>query len=122
MSEISGKVSQTPVVLRLFGVFELEIEGRPVAQELPRKDRWLFALLALAGERPVQRAWRAQTLWPISETLESQAAAYLRKSLWNLRNTLGDHCFGDWVRSAASGEWCLLSAGIVAGWRDYVKT
>jgi len=91
MSEISGKATQVPIVLRLFGVFELEIEGRSVAQELPRKDRWLLALLALAGERPVQRTWLAQNLWPFPETLESQAATYLRKSLWNLRNTLGEH-------------------------------
>ncbi|MCW3051526.1 MAG: transcriptional activator domain protein, partial [Chthonomonadales bacterium] len=91
MSEISGKASQSPVVLRLFGVFELEIEGRSVAQDLPRKDRWLLALLVLAGGRPVQRVWLAQNLWPFPETLESQAATYLRKSLWNLRSTLGDH-------------------------------
>jgi predicted ATPase/DNA-binding SARP family transcriptional activator/Tfp pilus assembly protein PilF len=74
--------------LRLFGAFDLQVEGQPTTSLRLRKDRWLLALLSLAHGRPVQRDWLAQTLWPFPDFLPSQAAYNLRRSLSALRKAL----------------------------------
>lgn len=48
----------------------------------------LLALLALRAPREVERAWLAETLWPDAE--ESRGRFYLRRTLLELRETLGE--------------------------------
>jgi predicted ATPase/DNA-binding SARP family transcriptional activator len=79
-----------PLAIRLFGAFEVQVHGRPLPPLRVRKDRWLLALLVLEQERPLSRIWLAQTLWPFPDTLESNAADNLRRSLYILRKALGD--------------------------------
>lgn len=74
--------------LRLFGSFDVRINGQPLSRLRSRKEQWLLALLALKHDRDVSRDWLAATFWPDNE--ESQGLFYLRKALSNLRNALGD--------------------------------
>lgn len=73
--------------LRLFGTFDVRVQGQPMPSLRYRKDQWLLALLALRHDREVSRDWLAETFWPDNE--ESQGKFYLRKSLSSLRNVLG---------------------------------
>ncbi len=73
--------------LRLFGSFDVRINGQPVPLR-SRKEQWLLALLTLRHDREVSRDWLATTFWPDND--ESQALFYLRKALSNLRNLLGE--------------------------------
>lgn len=81
--------------VRLFGGFDVRIEGEPLPALRSRREQWLLALLVLRQDRNTARDWLATTLWPDND--EAQALFYLRKSLSNLRQALG---------SASS---CLLS-------------
>ncbi len=76
-----------PLAMRLFGPFDVRVQGTPVAHWHTRKCQWLLALLTLRHDRPVERSWLAGTLWP--ESTQSQAAANLRLSLTHLRHSLG---------------------------------
>lgn len=79
--------STAPLVLRLFGPFQVWVEGRPLPRLRSRKGERLLALLALHHEVSVERCWVAGTLWP--ESPEPQGLASLRKSLYDLRRALG---------------------------------
>jgi predicted ATPase/DNA-binding SARP family transcriptional activator len=52
-----------------------------------RKEQWLLALLLLHHDRPQERAWLAETLWP--DSLRERALQNLRRSLNELRHVLG---------------------------------
>ncbi len=78
------------LTLRLFGAFEIGIHGAPLPHTRSAKDRWLLALLALQGGRPVTRAWLAEMLWPQDEYSPGQSRGYLRRSLMGLRKAMGD--------------------------------
>jgi hypothetical protein len=75
-----------PLVLRLFGPFEVFAEGNPLPHLCTQKGRWLLALLALRAGSPVARDWLAGTLWPDSP--QSQALGSLRRSLTDLHSAL----------------------------------
>src|SRR5579872_2051848 len=77
-----------PLDIRLFGVFDVQIGGRPLPRLRTRKGQWLLALLVLRGDHPTEREWLAATLWP--ESTQNQAAANLRLSLTDLRQALGE--------------------------------
>src|SRR5262249_25834589 len=79
--------SPVPLVLRLFGPFELRLHRHPVSCLRSRKGQWLLALLVLRHGRDVERDWLAGTLWPDSP--EAAARANLRSSLKELRCALG---------------------------------
>ncbi|HLV81248.1 MAG TPA: tetratricopeptide repeat protein [Chthonomonadaceae bacterium] len=88
---MEGKPSNEPaesLVIRLFGPFDVRLGGRPLPRLRSHKEQWLLALLVLRAARPVERDWLAGTLWPESDA--SQAAYNLRRSLSNLRQTLGE--------------------------------
>src|SRR6478672_1475357 len=72
----------------LFGGFDARVADRPLPPLRSRREQWLLALLVLRHDRDTARDWLAATLWPDNE--ESQALFYLRKSLSNLRQALGD--------------------------------
>jgi predicted ATPase/class 3 adenylate cyclase len=76
-----------PLVIRLFGPFELLVNGCPPPRLRTRKGQWLLALLAMRAGRELDRAWLASTLWPDSSA--TQAFVNLRVSLNDLRRVLG---------------------------------
>jgi predicted ATPase/DNA-binding SARP family transcriptional activator len=73
--------------LRLFGTFDVRIQGQPMPPLRYRKEQWLLALIALRHDRDLSRDWLAATFWP--ENDESQGRFYLRKALSSLRSSLG---------------------------------
>jgi predicted ATPase/DNA-binding SARP family transcriptional activator len=85
-SAVSDRAS-CPLTLRLFGPFEVCVNGAPLPRLRARKAQWLLALLTLYAHRDVERAWLAGTLWPDSP--EPQAFNNLRVNLSDLRRALG---------------------------------
>jgi predicted ATPase/DNA-binding SARP family transcriptional activator len=75
-----------PLAIRLFGPFEVRVNGVPIPRLRSRKGEWLLALLALRAGA-VERNWLAGTLWPDSAAIH--ALASLRRSLTDLRRALG---------------------------------
>ncbi len=80
-------VGSPPLTLNLFGSIEVRVHGIPLRRLHSRKGLWLLALLTLRQGKPVERDWLVGTLWPDSS--QSQALAYLRQSLTELRHALG---------------------------------
>lgn len=87
MSTRPPDFNDSPLAIRLFGPLEARIHGQLLRPLRSRKGLWLLALLVLRHDRPPSRSWLAGTLWPDSD--ESQALAYLRQSLSDLRHALG---------------------------------
>ena len=83
----SGALGTTKLSIRLFGSFEVRMDGQSIPRLRSRKGQWLLALLALRAGRPIERAWLAGTLWP--ETTEENALVSLRQTLADLRQALG---------------------------------
>ncbi|MDR3687876.1 MAG: BTAD domain-containing putative transcriptional regulator [Fimbriimonas sp.] len=79
--------SPAPLSIRLFGPIEIQVQGDPLPRLRSRKGLWLLALLTLKKGQPVERNWLAGALWPDSS--QSQALAYLRHCLTELRHALG---------------------------------
>src|SRR5437588_9961348 len=77
----------SPLIIRLFGPFEVTLDGAPLSGVRSRKGQWLLALLALRPGCGVERTWLAGTLWPDSP--ESQSLGSLRSCLTDLRRALG---------------------------------
>jgi predicted ATPase/class 3 adenylate cyclase/DNA-binding SARP family transcriptional activator/regulation of enolase protein 1 (concanavalin A-like superfamily) len=75
------------LLIRLFGPFEVRLNGAPLPRPRTRKAHWLLALLTLRSGAEVERAWLAGMLWPDSP--EPQAYVSLRNSLADLRGVLG---------------------------------
>ena len=76
-----------PLVIRLFGVCEVWVEGVPLPRLRSRQGLWLLALLALRQDRNMPRTWLQATLWP--DSLPEKAAYNLRRTLSDLRGALG---------------------------------
>src|SRR5438552_8269290 len=83
---VSGR-AEPALTIRLFGPFEVQLNGAPLPRLRTRKGQWLLALLALRHGCEVDRAWLAGVLWP--ESSEAQALGSLRNSLTDLRHALG---------------------------------
>jgi len=82
-----GKDNQTSQLkLLLLGSPRVELAGTPL-EVSRRKAIALLAYLAVTGEVH-QRETLATLLWPDYD--ESKAHAYLRRTLWSLKKTLGD--------------------------------
>jgi DNA-binding SARP family transcriptional activator len=79
--------SQCPLVIRLFVLFDVRLNGAPLPYFRTRKHQWLLALLALRHDRQVDWDWLAGTRWP--ESPASQALYNLRRCLSELRSALG---------------------------------
>jgi predicted ATPase/DNA-binding SARP family transcriptional activator len=67
---------------------QVQVHGLPLPACRSRKPLWALALLTLHPNRPVQREWLAETLWPDSK--QSQAFANLRPVLSELRRALAE--------------------------------
>ena len=79
--------TECPLSIRLFGAFDVQVNGQPLPRLRSRKGQELLALLVLRPGRQVERSWLAGVLWP--ESGESQALANLRLCLTDLRKALG---------------------------------
>ena len=87
MQTENDQVSEFRLQVRLFGAFEVRIDGVPIPPLRTRKVQWLLALLLLHQDQSLDRAWLAGTLWPDSAPVS--ALFNLRQSLSNLRYALG---------------------------------
>ncbi|MCL7454095.1 MAG: hypothetical protein M8467_13710 [Anaerolineae bacterium] len=74
--------------IRLFGPFEVELDGEPVTRFVTDKARALLAYLAVEADRPHRREALAGLLWP--EVPEPAARGSLRTALNNVRQVVGD--------------------------------
>jgi DNA-binding SARP family transcriptional activator/predicted ATPase len=74
--------------IRLFGSFEIKLDGEPVTGFASDKVRALLAYLAATADRSHRRETLAGLLWP--EYPERSARAALRNALANLRRVIGD--------------------------------
>ena len=73
--------------IRLFGVFDVQVNGHPLPSLRTRKGDWLLAYLILNAHRPVSRDVLAGILWP--DSYETRALYNLRRALSDLRHELG---------------------------------
>jgi len=78
-----------PIQIRLFGTFEVLVDGEPLRKLRTHRGQVVLALLALKLGRPVDRTSIAATVWPESDP--SDALYSLRRTLTDLRQALGDH-------------------------------
>jgi len=85
----------SPLTIRLFGPPEIELSGRPLETDR-RKAVALLAYLAVTGVAHSRDALAAM-FWPDFDT--SRAYAYLRRTLWELGQALGEGELpnGGWV-------------------------
>src|SRR5712692_2087364 len=97
----------SPLALRLFGPFEVRINGVPLPRLRSRKGQSLLALLVLRQGSEVERDWLAGLLWPEGST--SQGLAMLRRDLTDLRRALGAEAGR--LRSPTQHSLCLELAG-----------
>jgi WD40 repeat protein/DNA-binding SARP family transcriptional activator len=74
--------------MRLFGPFEVALDGEPVTGFVTDKARALLAYLAVEADRPHRREVLAGLLWP--EVPEQSARGSLRTALANVRHLIGD--------------------------------
>jgi non-specific serine/threonine protein kinase len=93
--------------IRLFGPFDVQVNGQPLPRLRSRNGQWLLALLVLRHDREVSREWLAGLLWP--ESTQSLAYANLRRSLNDLRHALGPAAHR--LRSPAPHSLCLDLSG-----------
>lgn len=73
--------------IRLFGPFDVKMDGRPLPRLHTRKGQWLLALLVLRQEHEISWDWLAETLWP--ESSHEAGLNNLTVSLSDLRQQLG---------------------------------
>lgn len=79
------RVPDTVLTIQMFGELHVSVNAQPVPPP-PIKVQQLLALLVLLGqERPLSRAWLAETLWPGS----SAQRQMLRSAVFTLRESLG---------------------------------
>jgi predicted ATPase/DNA-binding SARP family transcriptional activator/Tfp pilus assembly protein PilF len=83
--------SPLPLAIRLFGPFEVCLHGEPLLRLHTRKSQWVLALLALRSGQAVERSWLAGLVWP--DQPPSKAPGALRRSLTDLRRTLGSEAW-----------------------------
>ena len=73
--------------LRLFGSFELQLDGVVIQQFEANTARGLLAYLAIEGDQPQPRAALAALLW--GADTDTTGLTNLRSCLRRLRNALG---------------------------------
>jgi len=75
--------------IELLGTMRVLLDGKPLPKVRSRKAKWLLALLALRGGKPIGRSFVARMLWPDADP--AIALTNLRSVLSDLRHALGDH-------------------------------
>jgi DNA-binding SARP family transcriptional activator len=76
------------LALRLFGAFDVSLDGQPVCSFKSDKVRALLAYLAVEANRPHRRELLAGLLWPGRS--DRDALSNLRYALYDLRKVIGD--------------------------------
>ena len=79
----------TPLVISLFGSFQVSLADQPVTGFELDKVRALLAYLVVEADRPHRRESLVGLLWP--DYPEASARTNLRRVLANLRQVIGDH-------------------------------
>ena len=80
--------SEPPALeFRLLGGCDIRVHGSSLPPPRYRKELWLLALLVLRHDRESSRDALAEAFWPESDP--DRALLYLRRSLTNLRHSLG---------------------------------
>jgi DNA-binding SARP family transcriptional activator len=74
--------------VRLFGPFQVALDGEAVTGFATDKGRALLAYLVVEADRPHRRESLAGLLWP--DYPERSARTSLRSALANLRQVIGD--------------------------------
>lgn len=82
-----------PLTIRLFGVPQILIGGKPPQTMPTRKGMLLLAMLAVNRARPMDRSALAYDLW--GDTTEARARRNLNTEIWRLRAILGDAILSD---------------------------
>jgi predicted ATPase/DNA-binding SARP family transcriptional activator len=82
---------ERPLIIRLLGSFDVQVNGRALPRLRSRKGQWLLALLVLRQGQQIARSWLAGVLW--ADSPERQALANLRLSLTDLRKALGSEAY-----------------------------
>jgi len=77
------------LLVRLFGSFQVTMNGEPITGFRSDKVRALFVYLAVEAGQPHRREFLAGLLWP--EQPDRTARANLRHALANFRKVIGDH-------------------------------
>ncbi|AIE87470.1 tetratricopeptide repeat protein [Fimbriimonas ginsengisoli] len=75
------------IELRLFGRYEVTVDGTPLRRLRTHRGHMVLALLGLRLGKPIDRHAIAETVWPYSEP--SDALYSLRRTLTDLRQALG---------------------------------
>lgn len=73
--------------IELLGTMRVLVGGGPMPKVRSRKAKWLLALLALRGGKPIARSVVAETFWP--DTDADLALTNLRSVVRDLRQALG---------------------------------
>ena len=89
----------------MFGKFCVHHDGEPLANAIPAKAQELFAYLLL-HRRAHPREKLATLLWPHGTT--QRAKAYLRKALWQLRQSIEPDDTDDAPTLQADGDWVQI--------------
>ncbi len=74
---------------RLFGTFEVSVNGEPLGRLRSRKSYALLAMLLIRADKEVQRDFVCDSLWP--DSTREKARVGLRQCLNDVRIALGIH-------------------------------
>jgi DNA-binding SARP family transcriptional activator len=74
--------------IRLFGAFQVSLDGRPLTAFKTDKARALLAYLAVEADRSHRRESLSAIFWPLNP--ETTARRNLRQTLFRLRKVIGD--------------------------------
>jgi predicted ATPase/DNA-binding SARP family transcriptional activator len=85
--KLRARTSPYPLEIRLFGSFQLSIDGN-VRTKVPAAVQALLVLVILQARSPLSRQSLAAMLWP--DGSNEQASFYLRRALSQLRALLAD--------------------------------
>ena len=91
--------------IRLFGTFQVALDGEAINSFTSNKVRGLLAYLAVEANQPHNREKLTGLLWP--DYPEASAHASLRSALTSLRLTIGDRTISG--RSAANEPYLYVS-------------
>jgi len=110
----NDQVSKFRLQVRLFGAFDVRLDGVPIPPLRTRKVQWLLALLLLHHDQALDRVWLAGTLWP--ESAPGSALFNLRQSLSNLRRALGpaERCLQASMVNALTLDTASVDADVIA--------
>src|SRR5438105_4876858 len=89
---MSDRAGFPAVSIKVFGPFELKVNGVPIENARYRKGHWLLTKLLLQNGRSISRTQLAGDLWysSLADGEEHHARESLRQTLRSLRQALGE--------------------------------